>query len=41
VSGTCSTHGGAGFLLGGLKGRDSWKDLGVGESLTLRWILGR
>jgi hypothetical protein len=30
-----------GFWLGGLKGRDHWEDLGVGERITLRWHLGR
>jgi hypothetical protein len=25
-----------GFLLGGLKARDHWEDLGVGGSITLR-----
>jgi hypothetical protein len=25
-----------GFWLGGLKGRDHWEDLGVGERITLR-----
>jgi hypothetical protein len=30
-----------GFWLGGLKGRDHWKDLGVGGKITLRWTLGR
>jgi hypothetical protein len=29
-----------GFWLGGPKGRDHWKDLGVGGRITLRWILG-
>jgi hypothetical protein len=30
-----------GFWLGGLKGRDHWEDLGVGERITLRWALRR
>jgi hypothetical protein len=30
-----------GFWLGGPKGRDHWKDLGVGRRITLRWNLGR
>jgi hypothetical protein len=30
-----------GFWLGGLKGRDYWKDLGIGRKITLRWTLGR
>jgi hypothetical protein len=30
-----------GFLLGGLKVRDHWEDLGIGERKTLRWTLGR
>jgi hypothetical protein len=30
------------FLVGGgLKGRDHWEDLGVGERITLRWTLWR
>jgi len=28
-------------LVGGPKARDHWKDLGVGERITLRWTLGR
>jgi len=27
--------------LGGSKRRGHWEDLGVGERITLRWILGR
>jgi hypothetical protein len=30
-----------GFQLGSPKVRDHWKDLGVGEKVTLRWTLGR
>jgi hypothetical protein len=30
-----------GFWLGGWKGRDHWKDLVVGEKITLSWTLGR
>jgi hypothetical protein len=30
-----------GIWLGGPKARDHWEDLGVGERITLRWILGR
>jgi hypothetical protein len=30
-----------GFWLGGSKRRGHWEDLGVGERITLRWILGR
>jgi hypothetical protein len=30
-----------GFWLGGPKGRDHWKDLGVGGRITLNWNLGR
>jgi hypothetical protein len=30
-----------GFCLVGSKGRDLWEDLGVGERIILRWILGR
>jgi hypothetical protein len=30
-----------GFLLGGPKVRDHWKDLGVSRRITLRWTLGR
>jgi hypothetical protein len=45
VGGTYGTHGGrgkvfTGFWLGGPKGRDQWKDLGVGGRITLRWTLG-
>jgi hypothetical protein len=29
-----------GFWLGGLKVRDHWEDLGVGERITLSWTLG-
>jgi hypothetical protein len=29
-----------GFWLGGPKLGDHWKDLGVGRSITLSWILG-
>jgi hypothetical protein len=29
------------FNLGGLKGGDHWKDLGVDGRTTLRWILGK
>jgi hypothetical protein len=29
------------FWLGGPKGRDNWKDLGVGGRITLRWTLVR
>jgi hypothetical protein len=29
------------FWLGGPKGRDHWKDLSVGEKITLRGILGK
>jgi hypothetical protein len=29
------------FWLGGPKGRDHWKDLGVSGKITLRWTLGR
>jgi hypothetical protein len=32
---------GEGKGLGGLKGRDHWKDTVVGGQITLRWILGR
>jgi hypothetical protein len=31
----------AGFWLRGPKVRDNWVDLGVGERITLSWILGR
>jgi hypothetical protein len=27
-------------LVGGLKGRDHWEDLGIGGRITLRWTLG-
>jgi len=27
------------FLLGGLKERDQWEDIGVGGRVTLRWNL--
>jgi hypothetical protein len=30
-----------GLWLGGPKGRDHWKDLGVGGRITLRWTLRR
>jgi hypothetical protein len=30
-----------GFWLGGPKGRDHWKGLGVGGRIILRWTLGR
>jgi hypothetical protein len=30
-----------GFWFGGPKVRDHWEDLGVGETITLRWTLGR
>jgi hypothetical protein len=30
-----------GFWLGGRKGRDHWKDLGVGGRITLEHTLGR
>jgi hypothetical protein len=30
-----------GFWLGGPKVRDHWKDLDIGERITLRWTLGR
>jgi hypothetical protein len=30
-----------GFWLGGLKVRDCWEDLGIGEKIVLRWTLGR
>jgi hypothetical protein len=29
------------FWLGDPKGRDHWKDLGVGKRITLIWALGR
>jgi hypothetical protein len=29
------------FRLGSPKGRDHWKDLGVGGRVTLKWTLGR
>jgi hypothetical protein len=29
------------FLLGVLRGRDHWEDLGIGGRITLRWSLGR
>jgi hypothetical protein len=46
VGGTRGTHGGeerlfTGFWLGGLKARDHWEDLGMGERIILRWMLGR
>jgi len=31
-------RGVTGFWLGGPKERDHWEDLGVGGSITLRWI---
>jgi hypothetical protein len=30
-----------GFWLGGPNVRDHWEDLGIGETITLRWTLGR
>jgi hypothetical protein len=30
-----------GFWLEGQKERDHWEDIGIGEGITLRWILGR
>jgi hypothetical protein len=30
-----------GFWLGGLKVRDYWEDLGIGERITFMWTLGR
>jgi len=45
VGGTCDTRGGeerfTGLLLGGLKVRDHWEDLGVGGRITLSWTSGR
>jgi len=29
------------FWVGGLQGRDHWKDLGIVERITLRWTLER
>jgi hypothetical protein len=34
-------YGITGFLLGGPKLRDRWKDLGIGGRIKLRWTLGR
>jgi hypothetical protein len=46
VGWTCDTHGGGERCLQGFgweppKVRDHWEDLGVGEKITLSWILGR
>jgi hypothetical protein len=41
VGGTCGTHGGEVFWLGGPKERDDWEDLGEVDSITLRCTLGR
>jgi hypothetical protein len=45
VGGTCDAWARgeviAGFWLGGPKGKHHWKDLYVGERITLRWALGR